>query len=1027
KAKTKPKSSANVRTSDGKDVKREESVVSESEKVRDGIEKMKIVDSKTSTITPTTIKNENDQGSRSGSVNDSEKKPTIDHTLPHLLNNVLNLLCPTSDPNSDKMREEYFRLVCMLIVSPTNEAFFRENAITGLKFDSYAEMWTWFVSTNKEGSTDKKKELETIEDSFNHLMELIRRKDCAQNTLADLKKKNLAVITREVDKVEHEKNRNRLNDDQTGVFEMVMGKIADLRNNPSAAATPLFVSGTAGTGKTFLINALADQLVIEKDSSAVILAASTGIAASHISGCTYHSLFSISYSTIINTKDKTKFLYKKLEPKRLKVLKKLYENTQLIIIDEVSMIGPRMLASINFRLQEIFKPGKLFGGKMVIFFGDLMQLPPVRQKRAFKELEKEFTDLQSLDAPKSLFKTFEYRELKINMRQEKDPEFGTAMLHARIQALTDEDHKTLRTRLICPEKGDKGVSMSDAVTHFIELMKKDPEIMAIFATHKQVDSFNKKVAARKQLEPVTIKKIAGKADGQLKLPEILELAINGRVMLLKNKDIRKKLFNGSIGSLISIRKNSVGFITSLEIQFGNKKTTSIDRMDENQFPVVMAYACTAHKCQGLTQKNVVISMKKFFGAGMGFVALSRVTTLEGLHLMNYYPSKIVCDIGSLRKCNELRASICLDLYPEPGIPYELRSKEARIDEFDGDDDDNERDEAVQAAIEEEENLVDEQMPEVEEKRMQIDVFKNRMKLPAAILEALIASNDEKDDDSVYTFENSGSDCFANAAVNILLSLTPLIQELKALPLEKYPVVDLLVKASQRGSHSKDVPQRLRRFLGSDNGQQDPAEFLKVIIKSLDIPRANGEYIRDDFRMAIKYEGVCEKGCMKTFDASFEVYALSVASSGDGIVRTIEDHVKVDLEANFVNCAAYHKSGCRKEVTSMTVIKKELKMPRYLILTPQMFAEDGDDGLTIRDILFDGISVNNTKIYEHKYKCTGAIQYESIDGKSGHCKSWRRAATEWSIANDNLLLTPKRALPNYSQGFRVMAFESLSKQ
>ncbi|GMT02492.1 hypothetical protein PENTCL1PPCAC_24666 [Pristionchus entomophagus] len=399
-------------------------------------------------------------------------------------------------------------------------------------------------------------------------------------------------------------------------------------------------------------------------------------------------------------------------------------------------------------------------------------------------------------------------------------------------------------------------------------------------------------------------------------------------MLLKYKDIRKKLFNGAIGSLISITKDSVGFITSLEIQFGNKKTTSIDRMDQNQFPVVMAYACTAHKCQGLTQKNVVISMKEFFGAGMGFVALSRVTTLEGLHLMNYYPSKIVCDIGSIRKCNELRASIRLDRYPEPGIPHELRSKEARIDEFDGDDDDNEldeRDEAVQAAIKEEENLVDEQMPEVEEKRMQIDVFKNRMKLPAAILEALIASNDEKDDDVFSQFDSNVSmNIYFSQSTHSRTVATPLIQELKALPPGKYPVVDLLVEASQRGSHSKDVPQRLRRLLGSDNGQQDPAEFLKDIIKSLDIPRANGEYIRDDFRMAIKYEGVCEKGCMKTFDASFEVYALSVASIGDGIVRTIEDHVKVALEAKFANCAAYHKSGCRKvkkKVTSMTVIKK----------------------------------------------------------------------------------------------------------
>lgn len=90
-----------------------------------------------------------------------------------------------------------------------------------------------------------------------------------------------------------------------------------------------------------------------------------------------------------------------------------------------------------------------------------------------------------------------------------------------------------------------------------------------------------------------------------------------------------------------------------------------DQIARTQFPVVSAFAATVHKCQGLTLKNVLISVRSFFAPGMAFVAFSRVTTMNGLHLMDFYEGKVWCDIVSLHKYNSLRATIGLPKYDIP--------------------------------------------------------------------------------------------------------------------------------------------------------------------------------------------------------------------------------------------------------------------------------------------------------------------------------------------------------------------------
>lgn len=100
----------------------------------------------------------------------------------------------------------------------------------------------------------------------------------------------------------------------------------------------------------------------------------------------------------------------------------------------------------------------------------------------------------------NFFNFFIYRELIENMRQKNDAVFGSIMLNARVQALTETDVQNLRTRIIPNESGDTVVSFDEAAQFYVVKNKEDPAILALFATNAEVDSFNKIVMDALRLE-----------------------------------------------------------------------------------------------------------------------------------------------------------------------------------------------------------------------------------------------------------------------------------------------------------------------------------------------------------------------------------------------------------------------------------------------------------------------------------------------------------------------------------------------
>lgn len=175
-----------------------------------------------------------------------------------------------------------------------------------------------------------------------------------------------------------------LNTIQTSIFTTVVDSIEkqmkEMKYVTSASSLRLVVSGTAGTGKSYLIETIADYLVLNhktpKGRSIVLIAASTGKAAFQIKGNTVHSLLSIP---------PTSLEYNPLKNDKLNEMKLRFSHCRLIIVDEISLISNEMLVKVRLRLQEIGDTTLPFGGYNLLFFGDLLQLPPVKAPHVFLE------------------------------------------------------------------------------------------------------------------------------------------------------------------------------------------------------------------------------------------------------------------------------------------------------------------------------------------------------------------------------------------------------------------------------------------------------------------------------------------------------------------------------------------------------------------------------------------------------------------------------------------------------------------
>lgn len=180
-----------------------------------------------------------------------------------------------------------------------------------------------------------------------------------------------------------------------------------------------------GTGKSFLIHTIRAKVnelwKDNKDYRRCALAAPTGLAAFNIEGVTVHRLFQLPIEH-----DSRTSTYWSLPKESLKVMRNGFTHVKLIIIDEVSMLSSLTLAYIHLRLDELFGSDQWFGSMNVLFFGDLLQLPPVNGSMVFQNISNKLiaARLGCVTAVNIWKESIVYDELTINERQKRDPEFG---------------------------------------------------------------------------------------------------------------------------------------------------------------------------------------------------------------------------------------------------------------------------------------------------------------------------------------------------------------------------------------------------------------------------------------------------------------------------------------------------------------------------------------------------------------------------------------------------------------------------
>ena len=271
---------------------------------------------------------------------------------------------------------------------------------------------------------------------------------------------------------------DQLNTGQRRVYDYSLDALSRMINHPdgleAGSSLNSIIMGTAGVGKSFLIRAVEwgvwelfkDKFGDEEYPTirtAVKLAAFTGKAAFQVGGVTIHSLLSVGGL----------YPHKALQPRVKRKLQQELRNTKLLIIDEKSMVGLRLLRAIDVRLREAFpeRSGRPFGGISVMLFGDFGQLPPVLDAALYARLTEKSP--ASIHAASRLYKD-NFRtafQLTEQMRQqglsEEDLKFGTALLNMRVGAVTPEDWQFFQHRVLSEFPVAERLGFANAISLFM--------------------------------------------------------------------------------------------------------------------------------------------------------------------------------------------------------------------------------------------------------------------------------------------------------------------------------------------------------------------------------------------------------------------------------------------------------------------------------------------------------------------------------------------------------------------------------
>ncbi|CAF1381764.1 unnamed protein product [Rotaria magnacalcarata] len=525
------------------------------------------------------------------------------------------------------------------------ESLFNQLSLT-LKDNDWVE-----IVANKESNNIWSREIEQEENPDFNVMYKTKNK----NTFSDMRQ--TYCTTNEIRSL-----LESMNHEQQEIFYYVREWCMKRLHNPDVEPLRLFITGGAGTGKSHLLKCLhyeatrifsrKKQLDPDENINEIhtLITAFTGAAAVNVGGLTIHSAFGIG--------TQVQSLNNQLSCDKLNSYRCKLQSLKLLFVDEVSLIQVNLWGAMHSRLTQIMGVHSntiVFGNIAIIAIGDFYQCSPVACSSIYSSLL--WSD------------HFEYVELKINERQKTNFLFSQMLNRIRKlkkkEDIKKEDHDLLEQ---CHQN----------------YLKKEyhREALHIFAKNAQVDAHNEEMIEKCCTDirsfyevDANEKQVQNNISKQTKTnKKPLRLAKNARVMITKNISVNDGLANGVTGRIIDFLEDNNKQISRIIIKFDSNRVGRIHRINcrycheeesvcvtresdttdqqesdlrskkiMKQFPLRLSWAMAIHKAQGITVDQVIISTKDMFGTGMGYTALSRVRTLEGLFLIDLHPNKFYCN------------------------------------------------------------------------------------------------------------------------------------------------------------------------------------------------------------------------------------------------------------------------------------------------------------------------------------------------------------------------------------------------
>ena len=380
----------------------------------------------------------------------------------------------------------------------------------------------------------------------------------------------------------------------------------------------IFLTGPGGTGKSHLIGLLAERLpAVGKTLAITALTGCAAVLLGH-GAKTFHSWAGIGLGK--DPVDKLIASIKKFAP-----LKKRWRKTEVLIIDEISMMTPELLELINQIAKVIRNNTKPMGGIQMIFVGDFLQLPPVAKGGVVKF---------AFESPVWYEIVKRTIQLKRIFRQ-NDPIFQTILDEARNGEVSSQSLSILKSRRDLKWENEpiqptllfsRNMDVDSINNAKLAELKGEPRIYSV------------KTISTGEQTPTDLQRITEKMDKDATYVQELTLKVGAQVMLITNLDQEKGLVNGSRGVVTGFKE----LVNWPIVQFKNNHITIEEHVwksehekpvERSQIPLRLAYALTIHKAQGATLDCALIDIgANTFEYGQAYVALSRMKSLESLYI-----------------------------------------------------------------------------------------------------------------------------------------------------------------------------------------------------------------------------------------------------------------------------------------------------------------------------------------------------------------------------------------------------------